>query len=88
MSTGTTAGTDQPRPRLPVIDTDCHVVEPFDLWAEELPERFRPFARQRQLDADGAETLFHHGRELDLEWTVGALCTPGSRPSTRSRTFR
>jgi predicted TIM-barrel fold metal-dependent hydrolase len=69
---------DPNRPRLPVIDADCHVVEPFDLWAEELPEKFRPFARRRQLDEDANETLFHHGRELDLEWTIGALCTPGS----------
>jgi uncharacterized protein len=67
--------------RLPVIDADCHVVEPFDLWAEELPEQFRPYARQRSVDDAGAETLIHHGRELDLEWTIGALCTPGSASS-------
>lgn len=64
--------------QLPVIDADCHVVEPFELWAEELPEQFREFARQRETDVDGSETLFHHGRELDLEWTIGTLCTPGS----------
>jgi uncharacterized protein len=69
-------------PRLPVIDADCHIVEPFELWAEELPEQFRPFARRRSLDESGEETLFHHGRELDLEWTIGTLCTPGSGSSS------
>jgi predicted TIM-barrel fold metal-dependent hydrolase len=64
--------------RLPIIDADCHVVEPFELWAEELPEQFREVARQRHRNEVGEEKLFHHGRELDLEWTIGALCTPGS----------
>ena len=64
--------------RLPVIDADCHVVEPFELWAEELPEKFRPYARQRTKSEVGEEKLLHHGRELDLEWTIGTLCTPGS----------
>lgn len=64
--------------RLPVIDTDAHVVEPFDLWDRELPEEFRPVARQRIVDESGKEVLFHHGTPLDLEWTIGALCTPGS----------
>jgi predicted TIM-barrel fold metal-dependent hydrolase len=64
--------------RLPVIDADCHVVEPFELWAQELPEQFRPFARQRARGESGDEKLFHHGRELGLEWTIGTLCTPGS----------
>lgn len=65
-------------PRLPVIDADCHVVEPFELWAEELPEQFREMARQRHRNEEGEEKLFHHGRELELEWTIGSLCTPGS----------
>lgn len=64
--------------RLPVIDGDAHVVEPFTLWDEELPEEFRPVARQRIVDETGREVLYHHGRPLDLEWTIGALCTPGS----------
>src|SRR5205807_219152 len=64
--------------RLPVIDGDAHVVEPFSLWDEELPPEFRPVARQRVVDEAGREVLFHHGRPLDLEWTIGALCTPGS----------
>lgn len=64
--------------RLPVIDGDGHVVEPFTLWEDRLPEEFRPVARQRVVDETGREALFHHGRPLDLEWTIGALCTPGS----------
>lgn len=65
-------------PKLPVIDADAHVVEPFTLWDEELPEKFRPVARQRIVDETGKEVLYHHGTPLDLEWTIGTLCTPGS----------
>jgi predicted TIM-barrel fold metal-dependent hydrolase len=64
--------------RLVVIDGDAHVVEPFSLWEEELPKEFRPIARQRITDEMGREVLYHHGRPLELEWTIGALCTPGS----------
>lgn len=64
--------------RLPVIDGDAHVVEPFSLWDDELPEEFRPVARQRIVDETGKEVLFHHGQPLNLEWTIGALATPGS----------
>jgi predicted TIM-barrel fold metal-dependent hydrolase len=64
--------------RLPVIDGDAHVVEPFTLWEEELPDEFRPVARQRIVDETGREVLYHHGIPLDLEWTIGTLCTPGS----------
>jgi len=65
-------------PLLPIIDGDAHVVEPFSLWDEELPKEFRPVARQRIVDETGIEVLYHHGQPLDLEWTIGTLCTPGS----------
>ncbi len=65
-------------PKLPVIDGDAHVVEPFSLWDEELPQEFRPVARQRIVDETGKEVLYHHGVPLNLEWTVGSLATPGS----------
>ena len=64
--------------KLPIIDADAHVVEPFDLWDNELPEQFRPVARQRIVDETGKEVLYHHGAPLNLEWTVGALAVPGS----------
>ncbi len=66
------------KPKLPIIDGDAHVVEPFTLWDEELPEEFRPVARQRIVDETGKEVLYHHGVPLNLEWTVGSLATPGS----------
>lgn len=66
------------KPKLPIIDGDAHVVEPFNLWDKELPEEFRPVARQRIVDETGKEVLYHHGVPLNLEWTVGALATPGS----------
>lgn len=65
-------------PKLPIIDADAHVVEPFDLWDNELPVEYRPVARQRIVDETGTEVLYHHGVPLDLEWTVGALAVPGS----------
>ena len=64
--------------KFPIIDGDAHVVEPFTLWDEELPEEFRPVARQRIVDETGKEVLYHHGVPLELEWTIGSLCTPGS----------
>lgn len=67
-----------PAPMPIVIDGDAHVVEPFSLWNDALPEEFRATARRRVVDESGREVLFHHGDRLDLEWTIGALCTPGS----------
>lgn len=63
--------------RLPVIDADGHVFEPFSLWDEHLPARYRPYAWRRTRDADGEHVEFG-GRRTDLEWTVGSLCVPGA----------
>lgn len=63
--------------KLPVIDADGHVFEPFDLWQEHLPPEYRPFAWRRRRDADGEHVEFG-GRRTDLEWTVGSLCVPGA----------
>lgn len=62
---------------LPVIDADCHVVEPFDLW-QQLPAAYRDRGRRRRVGADGREEIVHEGAPLQLEWTVGSLATPGS----------
>lgn len=67
---------------LPVIDSDAHVVEPFDMWKERLPAEFHSVARRREVDENGREQLYHLGKALDLEWTVGTLSTPGSASRT------
>lgn len=70
--------------RLPIVDADGHVVEPFELWREQMPERFRDRVWRREVDADGRERLFHDGVELDVEWTTGTLSTPGGVRDTGS----
>ena len=43
----------QPRWRLPIIDADGHVFEPFEIWRERLPERYREQAFRRSVDDAG-----------------------------------
>ena len=38
--------------RLPIIDADGHVMEPFALWQERLPEQYRDMA-WRRVTVDG-----------------------------------
>lgn len=63
--------------RLPIIDADAHVVEPFELWRDHMPSRFKDLVWRREVDEHGREHLFHGGRELQVEWTTGTLSTPG-----------
>jgi predicted TIM-barrel fold metal-dependent hydrolase len=65
------------RVRLPIIDADGHVMEPFDLWDERLPEEYRDRAWRRVKTPDGEQVSFL-GRTTGFEWTVGSLCTPGA----------
>lgn len=62
--------------RLPIIDADGHVMEPFGLWRERLPERYHDMAWQRSVE-DGAEAVSFFGHRTSFEWTLGSLCTPG-----------
>lgn len=64
--------------KLPVIDADGHVVEPFELWQEHMPKRFHDIMWRREVDDAGKEHLFHDGVELNMEWTTGTLSTPGA----------
>jgi uncharacterized protein len=63
--------------RLPIIDADGHVMEPFALWQERLPEEYRDRA-WRQVTVDGVETVEFYGHATRFEWSLGSLCTPGS----------
>ena len=63
--------------KLPIIDADGHVMEPFDLWDERLPEQYRDRAWKRVKTPDGEQVSFL-GHTTGFEWTVGSLCTPGA----------
>jgi len=66
--------------KLAVIDADGHVMEPFSLWQERLPERYLPKAWRRE-SRDGVEEVSFSGRSTSFEWSLGALCTPGGLSS-------
>ncbi|XTP34624.1 amidohydrolase family protein [Mycobacterium sp. TJFP1] len=67
-----------PATKLPIIDADAHVVEPFQLWTERMPAEFQDLIWRREVDPDGHERLFYDGRELNIEWSTGSLSTPGA----------
>ncbi len=63
--------------RLPIIDADGHVFEPFEMWTERLPTEFHDRAWKRVRGDDGSEQVLFYGHPTNMEWTVGSLCTPG-----------
>jgi predicted TIM-barrel fold metal-dependent hydrolase len=63
--------------RLPIIDSDGHVMEPFTLWQERLPTEYRDMAWQR-IRIDGLDRVQFFGQPTRFEWSLGSLCTPGS----------
>ncbi|GLY50575.1 LLM class flavin-dependent oxidoreductase [Lentzea sp. NBRC 102530] len=63
--------------RLPIIDADCHVVEPFELW-QRIPEKFRDRVWRREVSEEDGEVLWFEGRRIKAEWTTGTLSTPGA----------
>jgi len=63
--------------KLPIIDADGHVMEPFDLWDDRLAEEYRDRAWKRIKTADGEHVSFL-GHATGFEWSVGSLCTPGA----------
>jgi predicted TIM-barrel fold metal-dependent hydrolase len=63
--------------RLPIIDADGHVMEPFGLWQERLPARYRHMAWTRVM-VDGREKVQFFGSPTSFEWSIGSLCTPGA----------
>lgn len=67
--------------QLPIIDADGHVMEPFSLWQERLPERYRDVAWQRRRSEDGTEAVSFYGHDISFEWSIGSLCTPGGLSS-------
>ena len=64
--------------KLPVIDSDGHVMEPFSMWSERLPREYRHLAWTRAVASDGTETLSFAGHNPAFEMSIGSLCTPGA----------
>ncbi len=52
-------------------------MEPFDLWQERLPARYKHMAWCR-VTVDGQEKVQFFGNPTNFEWTIGSLCTPGA----------
>ena len=63
--------------KLPIIDADGHVFEPFSMWPDRLLAEFHDRMWTRERRADGTEQVQFYGHATNMEWTVGALCTPG-----------
>lgn len=60
-----------------IVDADCHVMEPPDLWKRWLPERFQDRAPRLVKDADGGDAWeLEPGRP---PMTIGLVTTPGKR---------
>jgi predicted TIM-barrel fold metal-dependent hydrolase len=62
-----------PEPR--IVDADCHILEPPDIWRNWLPERYADKAPQLVKDAQGGDAwLTAVGGEPD---PIGLVATPG-----------
>ncbi|MCZ7528486.1 MAG: amidohydrolase [Acidimicrobiia bacterium] len=60
-----------------IVDADCHVMEPPDLWKRWLPERFQDRAPRLVKDAEGGDAWeLEPGRP---PMTIGLVTTPGKR---------
>ena len=64
--------------RLPIIDSDGHVMEPFSLWQERLPARVPATWRGAGSRSTGVEKVQFFGNPTSFEWSIGSLCTPGA----------
>jgi predicted TIM-barrel fold metal-dependent hydrolase len=61
--------------RLRIVDADCHILEPPDIWDNWLPERYRDKAPKLVKDADGGDAwLTAVGGDPD---PIGLTATPG-----------
>jgi len=62
-------------PEHPIVDADCHILEPPDIWANWLPEKFRDKAPKLVKDPEGGDAwLTAVGGDPD---PIGLVSTPG-----------
>ena len=78
----TAAEVDQYR----VIDTDTHVVEPYDLWTSRLPARWRDQAPHVKWDESRQEDAWFFGDERIGPAAAAAQAGWREYPPERSRT--
>ncbi len=63
--------------RLPIVDADGHIMEPFEMWQERLPPEYRDRAWNLNRDAEGREQVRFQGRFIQSGYSIGTMCTPG-----------
>ena len=57
-----------------IVDADCHVLEPPDIWKNWLPEKYQDKAPKLVKDVDGGDAWLFAGGEPD---PIGLVSTPG-----------
>ena len=58
-----------------LVDADCHILEPRDIWQTWLPKKYHDKAPKLVKDADGGDAWLHAGAtEPD---PIGLVSTPG-----------
>ena len=58
-----------------IVDADCHILEPPDIWKTWLPEKYQDKAPKLVKDAAGGDAWQHAGaHEPD---PIGLTATPG-----------
>ncbi len=62
-----------------VIDSDGHVLEPPDFWAEYMEPQFRDRAPKLMVDTDGKERLLIEGRMIGGAKGLGFAGAIGAR---------
>ena len=61
--------------RYQLVDADCHILEPRDIWQTWLPKKYHDKAPKLVKDADGGDAWLHAGAtEPD---PIGLVSTPG-----------
>src|SRR5438270_2889978 len=65
----------EPMPKYEIVDADCHILEPPDIWKNWLPKRFQDKAPKLVKDADGGDAWqFDPSGDPD---PIGLVSTPG-----------
>jgi hypothetical protein len=64
-------------PRYRLIDSDCHTLEPPDLWKKWLPAKFQDRAPRLVKDAEGGDAWLLDPSRPPM--TIGLVTTPGKR---------
>jgi hypothetical protein len=58
-----------------IVDADCHILEPPDIWKNHLPKKYQDKAPQLVKDADGGDAWQFAGSPTPDP--IGLTATPG-----------